>query len=455
MGLFSWMGRTLGGRSSDAEDSHSDTEERGSSIDRRVPAGFRYLRPNAVLQLERFQSAQEFIASGGGVFHPEDQIPALVIFVSHRWESRFHPDPTGHQLRALQYVLRYIPEVAALLNAPASERLRRLPSIRLHGAIHAALLLGSTDTSDEEDNVWREWARVVEESEPTKLLEHIGIWYDYSCMHQATGGSDKWARGKMFENLTQLPDLVRASAIFILREGGDDYSERGWCAAEIAAARKDNQLIVLRMDLLGKGIRDSDLTSVDADSAKDDFSSFYESASLFRSPLDKWESKEVERVNLWGLYVGFRDIKIREESRKDPLLTTKRNPDAFPQQKAILLFFIETLAVLSATDKRDGGLREPLDLADTLREVMASLGLKCTEDWDVVFVGLSIMRSRHHPKLVPSIEELYRTAIERWIKGESVKLVRYREKRETMAWEAWYLFEGEEPTARRKPRWAR
>ena len=267
----------------------------------------------------------EFLAMGGSVFYPEDQIPALVLFVSHRWEGLTHPDPTGRQLKTIGYVLRHIPQVASLQKAPVDERLRRLPSIRAHGVVHAALLLGSCDESDKEDNVWQAWAQAVKTKDAADLLDHVGIWYDYSCMPQVEGTSYKMTRGKMFENLIRLPDLVRNCPILILREENDDYNERGWCAAELAAARKDQQLIVVRMDLLGEPIKDSELSAVESSLEETNDNNIFESAFLFRSALAKWESNAVKHPGLWDLYVGLPDIKIREESRPYPLSQRRFN----------------------------------------------------------------------------------------------------------------------------------
>jgi hypothetical protein len=390
--------------------------------------------------------------SGGDIFHPEDEPPALIFFVSHRWESLEHPDPMAHQLKALQYLLRYIPEIAALQKVSAAERIKKLPSIRIHGVLQAALILGSTDTSEHDlDNIWQKWGQVIKEKNSSELLDHIGIWYDYSCMPQTTPDPQKRAAGKMFENLTQLPDLVQRSVILILREYWDDYSERGWCAAEVAAARRDNQLIVLRKDLLGQPISDADLFPVDIDDTVNTNNKFFR----FRSVLDRWESKE-DNISLWYLYVWLSEIKIREEDRIYPLLTTKRNPEAFPQQKELLTYFISLLEKLSTIDKKHRGLHNPFDLGEAAMNVMKQVGLRCTESWDIVFVCLSIMRSRHHPGLAPFIEQFYRTAIERWVKGESMKLTRFRERRKgSMSWEVWYLLEGESQDVRVKPGWVR
>jgi len=204
------------------------------------------------------------------------------------------------------------------------------------------------------------------------------------------------------------------------------------------------------MDLLGSPIHSSDVELQSDDPAAD-----FE-LRFIRSALEDWESQSVTAPHLRGLFIGLPGLKPAEEGRPDPLLTTGRNPDAFPQQQALLLYFIQTLGALSRADAHSGGLREPFDLARTMLDAMQKVRLHCTEERDIVFVGLSILRSRHHPKLVPTVEGFYREATVRWLRGESIKLIRFRERRpDPMKWEVSYLFEGETPGGRPTPTWAR
>jgi hypothetical protein len=415
---------------------------------RLVPKGFRYLRADAVLELERFQRADGPERWDPNLFHPSDRPPPLPLFISHRWESHDHPDPRGSQLRALQSLLRSIREVFESRAAGPAERVRRVPSLRVHGLFQAALIIGASDDADDEDNTWRDWSPVIHAKGNVDPLQHIGIWYDYTCMLQAAGErGDEEVRTA----LAQLPDLVRACPIVILRSKGDRYSERGWCAAEVAAARRDYSLIVLRTDLLGSPIPSSDLFAPSNDALAAEFE-----LRFIESALDDWESKTAATPHLRGLFIGLPGLKPAEESRQAPLFTTGRNPDAFPQQKGLLLYFIQALGQLSELDAREGRLRDPYDLGLAIRDAMRKVELYCSEERDVVFVGLSIMRSRHHPKLVPTVERFYREATVRWLRGESIRLTRFRARRpDPMHWEFWYLFEGEDASARRKPRWVK
>ncbi len=425
-----------------------------TAISNRVPKVFHYLRAKAVLELERFEQAHQSLLTDLALFHSSDHPPPLVLFVSHRWESTGHPDPDGHQLKTIQTLLNAIVDVASAWILPPVERVRRLPSIRMHGLFHAALILGAIDDSEDEDNVWRDWDAVVRRIESVDLLENVGVWYDYACIPQTQKTSSAAAAISLKQNLSQLPDLVRTCPLLILRRKDDRYNERGWCAAEVAAARRDRNIIVVRMDLLGTRISPRDLL-LDGTEAPEG-NAFNPEVAFIRSALDDWESTRVERPHLRGLFIGLPGLKQAEESRSVPLFTTGRNPDAFPQQKDLLILFINTIARLSKEDERDGGLHPAFDLADAVRDAMDRVGLICTDRQDLVFVGLSILMSRHHPKLVPTVEGFYRTAVVRWLRGESVRLVRLRENRPSpIAWELWYGFEGESNDVRPKPAWVR
>lgn len=464
MQLLSWMHRKSFRSSTDTQASASScipAIQRTTEILRK----YQYLKAGSVLEFDRFKSHQELQRDGGSHYHTADQPPALIIFVSHRWESTAHPDPDGRQLAAIQYILKHIPVVAASLQISGVERRRLIPSIRVHGLIQSAIIVGARDKTDNDYNVWGGWGKISEITEPNALLNNVGIWYDYSCISPEVAVEDSQQ-----EMLIGLPDLVRSVPILILRDAGDDYAERGWCAAELAAAARDVHIIVARVDLIGQGFTDDDLhltqkpenevskfarPSSDQKDSIGDFEEIFSSPAIFRMPLDQWES-DADKISLWNLYIGFPGLKVCEENRAVPFFTTGRNPQAFPQQKDLLIYFQGILREMAENDERNGMLSPPVDLALITRSAMASAGLKCSLEWDFVLVGLSILRSRHSPKLVPTLAQFYQTAIERWVARKSLRLTRYRHKTPfNYGWEAWYLFEDEEPSSRPSPRWAR
>lgn len=416
----------------------------------RVPKVFRFIRAKALLRLQRLEPLAQWQSPDPTTFFSVDQPPPLVLFISHRWDSCAHPDPSGRQLAAIQKLLGAIVDIASASVLSRSERLRLCPSILVHGLLQAALIVAAKDSSDKEDNVWRSWEPILRQIPNVDLLDHIGIWYDFACMPL-----ESLEPASYRESLQRLPDLVRACPILILRSENDHYEERGWCVAEVAAARHDRNILVLRTDLLGTPIPASSLTPGDAGFAHlgDRPDPFFQ---LLEIALNDWESAEQETGRLRNLFVGLPAIKEAEEARQVPILTTGRNPHAFPQQRAILLYFMDALRELSHLDARHGFLPQPFDLAAAVRNAMSQVQLTCTEPRDVVFVGLSILYSRHHPRLVPTVERFYRDAIERWLRRESLCLVRFREQRpDPLSWEVWYVFEGEDEKARGRPKWTR
>lgn len=103
---------------------------------------------------------------------------AKIIFISHRWITATHPDPSGNQLRELQA------RVGQLLNA------------------------------DEEH-------------------EEALVFYDYSSMVQQPRSEAEEADFQA--DLRQLRSLSRrASRVVVLSEGFEDYLQRGWCFFEFA-----------------------------------------------------------------------------------------------------------------------------------------------------------------------------------------------------------------------------
>jgi hypothetical protein len=51
----------------------------------------------AMKWMERHQDVRRRLAWRGG-----DDPPLALLFISHRWETLEHPDPSGRQLRAIQ-----------------------------------------------------------------------------------------------------------------------------------------------------------------------------------------------------------------------------------------------------------------------------------------------------------------------------------------------------------------
>jgi len=103
----------------------------------------------------------------------------LLIFVSHRWETVGHPDPDGRQHRALAALVTGLCDLwDALAAETAQERIRLVPRLDRHGTAQAAVLLSRVNLPG------RVLRRSQRESARYFLPDHIGIWYDYTCLPQ-------------------------------------------------------------------------------------------------------------------------------------------------------------------------------------------------------------------------------------------------------------------------------
>lgn len=68
---------------------------------------------------------------------PCSQPPIALLFVSHRWETLAHPDPTGRQLAAVQELLRKIVTAVEAMLGSRGERLRLIPALEREGDLQA------------------------------------------------------------------------------------------------------------------------------------------------------------------------------------------------------------------------------------------------------------------------------------------------------------------------------
>jgi len=148
------------------------------------------------------------------------------IFVSHRWEAKDTPDPEGKQLALLHRLFTEVENLAMGLTGFET------PMVAQQGPVIAAHILFRTICSGE--------AGAEAKAAEYDLLEHIGVWYDFSCLPQAPRSA---AEDDVFARAMQdLPGLLADPKVttLILRWEGDDYRSRAWCFAEAAmAGRKE------------------------------------------------------------------------------------------------------------------------------------------------------------------------------------------------------------------------
>lgn len=170
---------------------------------------------------------------------------SISLFISHRWETLEHPDPEGHQFKAIQNMIDHITTAVKAFHAISNaDHLKFIPDLGRHGVLQgmmiATRLLNKIMESTQEEN---QILALI--SEPEKL---IGVWYDAACLPQ-----EMLSRDEVQRTLIKLPEFVQHPNVCLvaLREPKDDYEQRGWCMMEFMLATKQSiySPLVYRPDL--------------------------------------------------------------------------------------------------------------------------------------------------------------------------------------------------------------
>ena len=420
-----------------------------------IPNVFRFLRASALWEYDQFPVYSEH-SDRNEFWFPKDELPALALFVSHRWEREDHPDPISRQLNALRKLIEYLGDVVAAARLERQKRCDLVPSPYKYGVLQAFSILGAAygSETDLNNDVWHNWIRKrksLKDLPASELLEHVGFWYDYSCMPQSDTDKAKSDNhsDQVKEALSQLAKLVETCPILILRWPNDLYDGRGWCAAELSIGRSVNRHIVLRTDLMGTMIDRQDVFA-----PTDPFKNRTGTEGLINL-LDRWMSqdKELHEADLFRIHFEYSwELEQMESASALPCYVTRAKPEIFPGLRQLLIFLIEKLDAISQLDRRNQSTKLA-DIEQIVRAAMGKAGLSCKKSDDVVFVGLMILEARHAVAI--EMAAFYRECILRWLNGRTLKLARYREERERNVVRVWYLFVDEEPNVRPKPYWVK
>lgn len=390
---------------------------------------------------------QELMAQSPDAYFSADRPPRLVLFVSHRWLSRSCPDPEGQTAAIMRRFLGWVLDALVAARKPAAERLQLLPSIARHGVFQAAWLAGCTRGFGEDDESgfrqFVEEASASSDDARARLLEGIGLWFDYSCLPQTDGaaGSQRTAEelALLSASLRRLPALIAASAVLVLRAEGDDYGGRGWCAMELAVGRPGRRHFLVRTDLLDTPILEAELLGTGLREG----TAFPDARQGLFKTMNEWASK---KDGTWILRAveteAFMGLDELEEERETPLFITPRAPNIFPGQLALLTSMADALGRLDQVDRLlgDGRLMNA-DVAELVAGAMAAAGLTCTEPRDVLYVGLALLYARHVG--APEFAEFYARCIARQQSGQTLKLQRLRRYQNMHTNRLWAVFEGE------------
>ena len=175
---------------------------------------------------------------------PEDGL--LMLFVSHRWESPEHPDPTGRQLKSIKIGLT-LSLAASILDKIEGSTLSGLPELfaRYFAAqnVNKKILtelkpwaekiksIAQETTSDEE---FIKKAKTLRVNQSLKYLKEIRnriiLWYDYSSMYQSPRTEEE---ERTFRYEIKRMNNIQANASTMVLAENEDYTRRAWCFLEI------------------------------------------------------------------------------------------------------------------------------------------------------------------------------------------------------------------------------
>lgn len=181
-----------------------------------------------LISMPRYDQAEKFIWR-------KNNTPDLIVFISHRWGMRTNPDPDGSALQTIRKLLCALDRVSKGLD-PCSNS--PMPDLSLPYILQASLLFD----------------RILEkQSEWDNILNHVAVFYDYSCLPQGDEPKEVTLRRK---GLSYFPSFIPDPSVTLvaLRSQGDEYEKRIWCVAESTLAvtyeegRHWRELFPIRVD---------------------------------------------------------------------------------------------------------------------------------------------------------------------------------------------------------------
>ncbi len=178
----------------------------------------------------------------------------LLLFVSHRWESLDHPDPTGGQLLCLKVGLTLALAAAVLQLGSRQKNVKSVSGLPETFAEFLEPVLGS-----EEVIALQQWAQQIKaaaecvKEEPSffttsrrletpkilPLLDRIRglilVWYDYASMWQAPRSQHEEAQFR--REILEL-NSIQAHATTVVIAGDERYLSRAWCFLELCGGMR-------------------------------------------------------------------------------------------------------------------------------------------------------------------------------------------------------------------------
>lgn len=372
----------------------------------------------AMDRMRRYQDIRDEVCWLGA-----SEPPLTLLFISHRWETLAHPDPAGRQHRAIQELLRRVCTCAEAMLVPRGERLRLVPSLEQEGWLQAEEILrralGFGPFSDSEACVGGEEARkILEDRFAVRMADQgafrewlagmVGVWVDYTCMPQQPLARDEDAEFR--QTLRDLDALVASSTVVALRHADDDYTVRGWCAAEffLGSARSFSRGLFVDIGRLANAepvaIPRSPRTGPDALAAKVMTESYTNDLAAWREAVDQWSTFEGPLIreyppDPWGRY---RDLQGSAFS------ASNEDPNPFRRVLDAITKLETSLVENWLMSERD----RTFDLGKEVDHFMRQEGLHCAKDWDMSYLGFIVSCHGWIDAFKPLLRESLRRYVE-------------------------------------------
>lgn len=178
----------------------------------------------------------------------------LLLFISHRWESLEHPDPTGAQLLCLKVGLTLALAAAVLQLGSRQKNMKSVSGLPETIAEFLEPVLGSeelialqqwaeqikaaAECIKEEQSFWAE-SRRLEMPNIRLLLGRIRslilVWYDYASMWQAPRSQHEEVQFR--REILEL-NRIQAHATTVVIAGDERYLSRAWCFLELCGGMR-------------------------------------------------------------------------------------------------------------------------------------------------------------------------------------------------------------------------
>lgn len=357
-------------------------------------------------KFERFQTLDD----DSTWLHNNDR-PFILLFVSHRWDSYEHPDPSRQQIEALQTYTRQIPIVIRALFSEREKRLKLVPDLKTEGMLQAEeiarRIMGYGPFSDDlprwenlspKQEIENHVRTLDPESFDQWMLERIGLWVDYCSVPQHPRNATDQA---LFDRtLSRLDKLLPFVTVVGLRRKGDDYSDRAWCVSEILLGAKKSFNKSLYLDI-ERAIDDSSVAVPGRPSTASGSLSILQEGydqdyQAFQDSVLRWENED-QPLNYLppDVWSAYRSLQGSATQRMDS--------DPNPGRRGI-----DLIRDISTDIIRQWWMSETLttiDLTRMLEQRSEHLGLLTTDRSDQTYLGLLLAKNGWIAELQPFFSE--------------------------------------------------